>query len=383
MTSDATNKTHEKHAKLTRPALGEFGRNEIAIVGTTCANIKNIAFAISNRLSPLKIAYVDADHKAADGETNNPLAVTLEYTDKISFQRLDFKQNLNPFQKRVFFNEQDLIIINGNHFQGKNQIVVIDPRKDLEKKVEKLTDVRLILLTAKEQAVPDFLTELPNYGSIPVLHVEDEEGIANFVKSFVSSQIPALYGLVLSGGESSRMQKDKGSLDYHGNSQREHLYKLLSKYCEKTFVSCNQKQAAAISANLPVIQDSFLHLGPIGGILSALQSNPDAAWLAVACDLPYLSDKTIEYLVQNRNPSKVATAFLDPKGEFPEPLVAIWEPKSYPVLLQFLSQGFSCPRKALINSDIELLKAPDEKEFLNANFPKDYEIAWKELSASK
>lgn len=381
MTSEETNKPHQKHAKLSRPDWGEFGRNELAIIGTTCANIKKLADKLTESLS-CKVAYVDADHKTTqvtDGNNSTSANRTLEYTDKITFQRLDFSTALNSFQKRVFFNEQDLVLVNGNHFSAKNQVVVIDPVKHLGKKLDQLTNVVLIILKDKTLTVPSFLEKLPGFQSIPVLSLEDEGGITDFVKKFVTQRISPLHGLVLSGGQSSRMKKDKGNLTYHGVSQRQHLFGLLSNFCEKTFVSCNVLQTEDLKGSLPIIQDAFLQLGPMGGILSALQSNPNAAWLTVACDLPYLTEKTIKYLVQNRNPSKVATAFMDPEGVFPEPLITIWERKSYSILLQFLSQGYSCPRKVLINSDIELLAAPDQRELRNVNFPEEYENAMQDL----
>ena len=51
----------------------------------------------------------------------------------------------------------------------------------------------------------------------------------------------------------------------------------------------------------------------------------------------------------------------------------IWEPKSYPVLLSFLAQGYNCPRKALINSNTNLLTAPDPDALINVNTPGDVE----------
>jgi molybdopterin-guanine dinucleotide biosynthesis protein A len=385
---EESNKMHQKHAKLARPNLAEFGRNEIAIIGTTCNNIRTLANSFIKQLSSsIKIAYVDADHKSADSpediHTTLDSGGFLEYTNKISFQRLDFKTDVNSFQRRPIFNEQDLIIVNGNHFTAKAQIVVIDPVKNLEKKLEQLTDVRLILLKDKAAAIPDFLQRLQGFNEIPVLSLEDENGMADFIRQFLRERIPPINGLVLSGGLSTRMKKDKGELNYHGVGQREYLYEVLSKHCKNTFISCNAQQAVEVGDRLPVIQDSFLHLGPMGGILSALQTDPNAAWLTIAVDLPYLTETTVEYLIANRNPSKTATAFLDPRGEFPEPLITLWEPKSYLVMLQFLSQGYCCPRKVLINSDIQLLKAPNDKEFLNANSPEQYEIALKELSPGK
>jgi molybdopterin-guanine dinucleotide biosynthesis protein A len=117
----------------------------------------------------------------------------------------------------------------------------------------------------------------------------------------------------------------------------------------------------------------------MGGLISAFMENPDTAWLTVACDLPFLSPKTIDFLISNRNPSKLATTFLDAEGKFPEPLVTIWEPRAYPVLFRYLSQGYSCPRKVLINSDVAILQAPDSEEFRNVNNPEEYQAALKDL----
>ncbi|HEX3384733.1 MAG TPA: hypothetical protein VHS53_06085, partial [Mucilaginibacter sp.] len=78
-------------------------------------------------------------------------------------------------------------------------------------------------------------------------------------------------------------------------------------------------------------------------------------------------------LIEKRKVSAIATAFNSPENAFPEPLITIWEPKSYPVLLSFLSQGYSCPRKALINSDVCLLQAPDPVALTNVNTPEELE----------
>ena len=119
----------------------------------------------------------------------------------------------------------------------------------------------------------------------------------------------------------------------------------------------------------------------MGGILSALQLDPNSAWLVVPCDLPFLSTATLQYLAEHRNPGKVATAFQSSENEFPEPLTSIWEPRSYGVLLRFLSLGYSCPRKALINSDIELLTPPNPNDLRNVNTPQEREAAEQELKA--
>jgi len=56
-------------------------------------------------------------------------------------------------------------------------------------------------------------------------------------------------------------------------------------------------------------------------------------------------------------------------------LVTIWEPRSYPLLLQFMAQGYSCPRKVLLNSPIELLVTENAQALENVNKPDELQRA--------
>lgn len=179
--------------------------------------------------------------------------------------------------------------------------------------------------------------------------------------------------MVLNGGKSHRMGIAKGDIKYHEKAQKEVEADLLSQYCDKTFYSVSTNSETV--SDYDVIVDSYLGLGPLGGILSAFRENPDRAWLVVACDLPYLDSVTISQLVHARNPSKVATCFYNPETNFPEPLLTIWEPLAYEVMMDFLSQGYSSPRKVLINSDIEVIDLKDPIRLKNANTPEERDAA--------
>ena len=84
-------------------------------------------------------------------------------------------------------------------------------------------------------------------------------------------------------------------------------------------------------------------------------------------------------LLEKRNPAKVATTVIGKGKQFPEPLITIYEPKSYSILLQYLAQGYSCPRKMLINSDVEIVEVEDNL-IRNINTPEEYNAAIKELN---
>jgi molybdopterin-guanine dinucleotide biosynthesis protein A len=381
---------HQKHAALARPDLGEFGRHELGILGAPCGVIKDLAARLLPLLPPaLRVAYVDADHAAGDeaeaGGSGGADAIlqagaAAELTDKISFRRLDLRRGMDKFVQPQWLNELSLVLVNGNHFRARPQVVIVDPRKPLDKKLDRLTDVQLVLLSEGQTELPAVLrAHLPDAARVPVLPLADTAAIAAWLQQWYQRHRPPLRGLVLTGGRSQRMHEDKSRLRYHQQEQRAHAAALLAPFCQDVFVSCRPEQAAELPAGLPALPDQFLDLGPLSGILSAFRHDPNAAWLVVACDLPFLSAQTLQHLVAHRQPGRVATAFRSPDNEFPEPLITIWEPRSYPVLLQFLGLGYSCPRKALINSDIELLAAPVPQELRNVNTPAERDAARQEL----
>ena len=181
-------------------------------------------------------------------------------------------------------------------------------------------------------------------------------------------------GLVLAGGKSLRMGIDKSTMLWHGVEQRYYVADMLSALCDEVYISCRPEQEQEIT-NYPTIPDSYEGLGPYGAILSAFKAYPNKTWLVVACDLPLLDIETLQYLIDNRDTSKMATTFESPYDGLPEPLITIWEPKSYEILLSYIPEGYKCPRKALRNNldDVKIIKAINPDALMNTNTPEDAE----------
>lgn len=364
-----------KHTALVRPALGNFGRNEWAILGAPCEEIKALAQQIIAGLGAAKTAYLDAKHSDEPDAAIYPGAKVV-FTDKAGSKQFSYQKQFNQFQYRSLFNDCDLLLLNGNHHQAKRQIVIIDGRKkaSLQKRVDQLTDVHLFLLAEGESELFDFVKEvIPNWQQIPTYLLQETDKVIRFFHNCI--QPAPLNALVLAGGKSERMGKDKGGMQWHGKEQRYHMADMLKNYTNEVYISCRADQQEIIDSKYPLIADTFTGLGPYGAILSAFREQPERAWLVVACDLPLLDKESLDFLVRNRDASATATTFQSPFDGFPEPLITIWEPKSYSVLLSFLAQGYSCPRKVLINSDTKVLQAPDASVLMNVNTPEDLEKA--------
>lgn len=181
----------------------------------------------------------------------------------------------------------------------------------------------------------------------------------------------ALYGLVLAGGKSRRMGRDKALLQRNGQSQLQYAVALLEGVTERVFVSVRREQDDTERSRFATIVDRYDAIGPVAGILSAMDEYPTADWLVVACDLPNLDAGTLEFLVAQRGPDKPFTAFVSSHDGLPEPLCAIYAAGSDSLLRRFVDDGIVCPRKMLINSDTELLEQPNPAALDNVNTPDD------------
>jgi molybdenum cofactor guanylyltransferase len=183
---------------------------------------------------------------------------------------------------------------------------------------------------------------------------------------------PPIYGLLLSGGASRRMQRDKAQLAYAGEPQLLRTWRLLAAVTERAFVSVRSEQCDdPLRASLPQIVDRYDAIGPAAGILSAQDTHPDVAWLVLACDLPLLDEATLRKLIDARDPATDATVFTSRFDDLPEPLCALWEPSSHALLRQRVDAGSYCPRKVLMMSRITLLPAPGDA-LDNINTPEEF-----------
>jgi molybdopterin converting factor subunit 1 len=188
--------------------------------------------------------------------------------------------------------------------------------------------------------------------------------------------VPALHGLVLTGGHSRRMQRDKAVLTYDGRPQLTRAMALLQPLVRRAFVSVrNDQRQDPARAAYETIGDLTADLGPIGGIQAALHAHPDRAWLVLACDLPFLDDATLRYLIAQRTPARPATAFRSSFDGKPEPLCAIYEPSARALLDEWIAQRKPCPRAWLSQADATLLDLPNPRALDNINTADEYVAA--------
>ncbi|MFT4533372.1 MAG: molybdopterin-guanine dinucleotide biosynthesis protein A [Saprospiraceae bacterium] len=364
---------HQKHPKLVRSTIGYYHRCEWAIYGTNCDNIRIFYDQVNAELDQVNILYVDADHSDKEKDTHNHIG-------KKQFSTIDV-QPWCSFDDRLNTIQSDAAFVNGNHYAASCQIVIIDPRKkdSLKRREDQLGQIAIVVVENSEDEIYDFVKSRMTEGTV-VYKATQINKIANQIAADIEKATPELKALILAGGQSQRMGFDKSQIEYHsGLSQQDYLYQLLSNKGINTYLSKRYDYLAGVESQ-SVITDRLTDMGPFGAIVSAMMTDPNAAWLVVACDLPFLDGELLDRLIQARNTSKFATAFRGIENPFPEPLITVYEPKAYQRFLSFMSLGYACPRKVLINSDIEEIVLEDMNAITNANTLEEMERAKSKLA---
>jgi molybdopterin-guanine dinucleotide biosynthesis protein A len=145
-------------------------------------------------------------------------------------------------------------------------------------------------------------------------------------------------GVILCGGQSTRMHKDKGLLMAGRITWAEKMALLLQPICDNLVISINPKQHdyQSILGHYTLVKDdaSLNIYGPLHGLLSVHQQFPGEDIFLLACDMQQMQAEVLDALAEKyrANPDYEAWVFLEPDGS-PEPLAAIYSAKSLASML--------------------------------------------------
>jgi molybdopterin-guanine dinucleotide biosynthesis protein A len=345
-----------------------YHRCEWAIYGTGCSKIEAFFKQIEDWVArEFRLGYIDADHsKEAEG---------MKFQVKEKIFNAPLTKPWNEYDDKLTPLPVDAVFVNGNHYPASRQIVILNPEKknSLERRKEQLTQIHILIKESEEQKVFDFVQERMTEET-KIFTKDQLDSVFELILKDLEIGIPPLKALVLAGGKSQRMGKDKSQLVYRGGQPQElYIAELCRSLGLEPYISKGVDFEGETISGVPVIKDRMTDMGPFGAIISAFMHDPDAAWLVVACDLPFITAESLDFLIDQRYTSGLATAYKADHRPFPEPLITIYEPKAYPRFLSFLSLGYSCPRKVIINSDVRVLEVEDDSVTHNVNTPEQLE----------
>jgi molybdopterin-guanine dinucleotide biosynthesis protein A len=114
-------------------------------------------------------------------------------------------------------------------------------------------------------------------------------------------------GIILAGGRSSRMGKDKGLCDFKGKALVSYAIDTLKPLCGHMMISANHFPEKYAEFELPVIADEIKNIGPMGGIYSCLKKSNTRHNLILSCDTPFVNTAVFQHLLKTLTNEQVLT----------------------------------------------------------------------------
>lgn len=151
-------------------------------------------------------------------------------------------------------------------------------------------------------------------------------------------------GIVLCGGKSSRMGRDKGLLETTGSNWARLAFDKLSALDIPVKVSVNKNQYAEYAKTFPaetLVQDneSLLVKGPLSGVLSCHLALPGEDLFVLACDMPLMKVSLMQQLYLLYKEPSPHSVFIFSNDKEPEPLCGIYKAIGLSLIMSLLQSN--------------------------------------------
>jgi len=183
-------------------------------------------------------------------------------------------------------------------------------------------------------------------------------------------------GIVLAGGQSSRLGMDKSFVNVKGQSLIEQIVAKLTRLSDDVVIVTNSPEKYD-HLEARVVGDIYPGKGALGGIYSGLRAVANAQSLVVACDMPFLDLNLLRYMILLACGHDVIIPRI---GELLEPLHAIYSKSCLEPIDRLLARGglkiidfFSEVRVRYVEEDEVDIFDPQHLSFFNVNTLSDLE----------
>jgi len=188
-------------------------------------------------------------------------------------------------------------------------------------------------------------------------------------------------GIIMAGGKSTRMGKNKALLKIGGQTVIERIANELRKAVSELILVTNTPEDYQF-LGLPMIEDQWKGMGPLAGIHAGLEASKTEKNLVVACDMPFVSSEIGGYLLQFLDHYQGAVPMIS--GQL-HPLFAAYRKDALPEISKALEKQELKIRlffdriqlKYVTEEDLKKLGLPLENHFFNMNDPKEFSLAVK------
>jgi molybdopterin-guanine dinucleotide biosynthesis protein A len=192
-------------------------------------------------------------------------------------------------------------------------------------------------------------------------------------------------GIVLAGGRSARMGRDKATLPFGPELLVQRVVRILSEVTSPVVVvAAAEQQLPPLSPDVLLARDERPARGPLEGLRAGLArvaaERPDvAAAFATSCDVPLLSAAFVRAMIDRLGDADLAVPV---EGDFSHPLAAVYRVTLLPQIESLLAgdrlrPAYLFDSAVTVPVPVESLRGVDPEllSLKNCNQPEDYEAA--------
>jgi molybdenum cofactor guanylyltransferase len=144
-----------------------------------------------------------------------------------------------------------------------------------------------------------------------------------------------LTGVILAGGSSSRMGRDKALIPIEGVPMIQRIAETMRTVFETVYIVSDHFEQYSF-LHLPGVRDTHSGCGPLGGVHTALSTLNSAAIFVLASDTPFVPKELITYIIHEASDTPVCVAR---EGERIHPLCGVYQRICLPALTACVASG--------------------------------------------
>ena len=184
-------------------------------------------------------------------------------------------------------------------------------------------------------------------------------------------------GVILAGGENTRMPVSKAFIKVDGEKIIERNLRIMRGLFKEVFIVTNRPEQY-IYPGAQLLGDVYDVRGPMTGIFTALLNSSNKWVFVSACDMPFINKEVISYAASMREGHD---AVVPGSGNAVEPLFAFYSKCLSSSMEQELLSGKRGMKDFLNKKKVKYIRIteikgldPEAKSFINLNTPDDIEL---------
>ena len=176
--------------------------------------------------------------------------------------------------------------------------------------------------------------------------------------------------IILAGGQSRRMGRDKRFLDIEGLPLVEHVYRQLEAGFSEVLLSVAGEGHVPGLPPARQIADRYPDTGPMGGVASVLEKSRYRVNFVTACDIPWIPMNLVREMLRRAKDYQIVVP-VDKSGRY-ETLFAVYSQETLPLMRELLESGERRIRMLYDRVDTCYVNIPEWVNLRNLNTREDY-----------